>query len=261
MENVGAIRQGVGAGRAPASRQRAAAIYLMWGCLLTFRGLADLRIYSSHPSQVFFVVGVCLPLLAGVVFCLLGLVLVFGMSSLGSIGYEEITDPRIEQRVRERYATEVDQLTSLGFGYEFTSGESTSLSRVLLIFPAIILLQVRAHGGVLALGRGGKILLATPVLGSTDGRAFGHPQTLGVTFYTAFRNGPLIVTKNYKSACYETPDCVMQGSDGTVAEAWQTHKERVNALDTDANPANRDRSYEAYADIARRQDACIRSQR
>jgi hypothetical protein len=53
----------------------------------------------------------------------------------------------------------------------------------------------------------------------------------------------------------------MQGSDGTVAEAWQTHKERVNALDTDANPANRDRSYEAYADIARRQDACIRSQR
>jgi hypothetical protein len=232
----------------------------MWGFLLASRGFADLKLHSSHPSQAFFVVGVCLPVLVGLVFCLLGLVLIFGMTSLGSVDYEEIADPRIEQRVRQRYASEVDQLTSLGFNYAFTSGESISLSRVLLIYPAIVLLRARANGAVLALGRGGKILLATPVLSSADGRAFGHPQSLGVEFQTAFRNGPLFVTKNYKGICGETPECVMRASDGTVAEAWQTQMQWVNKLDTDANPANRDRSYQAYADIARREDAFVKSQ-
>jgi hypothetical protein len=261
MQNAGAIRQDVGARRVPASGQKAAAIYLTWGFLLAFRGIANLKIHSSHPSQTFFVAGICLPILIGLTLCLVGLFLVFGMTSLGGVDYEEIADPRIEQRVRERYASEVDQLTSLGFNYAFSSGEAMSLSRILLIYPAIVLLQARANGAVLALGRGGKILLAAPVLSSADGRAFGHPQSRGVTFYTAFRNGPLLVTKNYKSVCCETPECVMQASDGTVAEAWQTHKEWVSRLDTDANPANRDRSYQAFADIARREDAFIKSQR
>jgi hypothetical protein len=260
MQNAGVIAQDVGARRAPASGQKAAAIYLMWGFLLIFRGILDLRLTSSHPSQAFFIVGVCLPVLAGLVSCLLGLVLFFGMKSLGSVDYQEIADPRIEQRVREQYASEMDQLTSLGFNYAFTSGESTSPFRMLLVYPAFILLQIRAHGGVLALGRGGRILLATPVLSSADGRAFGHPQTLGVTFDTAFRTGPLLVTKNYKSVCGETAECVMQASVGTVADAWQTHKERVNSLDSDANPAKMDRSYQAYADIAHREDAFIKSQ-
>ncbi len=261
MPNAEAVTQDVGARRAPASGQKAAAIYLFWGVLLAYRGIADLKIHSSHPSQAFFLVGVCLPILIGLVFCLLGLFLVFGMNSLGSVDYQEIADPRIEQRVRERYASEVDQLTSLGFNYTFTSGEAMSLSRMLLIYPAIVLLQARAHGAVLTLGRGGKILLAAPVLSSADGRAFGHPQSRGVTFYTAFRNGPLLVTKNYKIACCETAECVMQTSDGTIAEAWQTHKQWLSKLETEANPANRDRDYQAYADMAHREDAFIKSQR
>jgi hypothetical protein len=261
MENAGAIRQDVGAGRAPASSHKATAIYLMWGVLLTFRGIADLKIHASHPSQAFFAVGVCLPIVAGLVSCVLGLILAFGMASLGDVGYQEIADPRIEQRVRERYASEVDQLTSLGFSYAFTSGESMELFRLLLIYPALILLRARADGAVVTLGRGGKILLASPVLSSADGRAFGHPQSLGIEFQTAFRNGPLVITKAYKGVCGETPECLMQASDGTAAQAWQTHKASIDRVSTDANPASRDRSYQAYADIALREDAFVRSQR
>jgi hypothetical protein len=262
MQNAEAITQNVGTRRVPASNRKAAAIYLLWGFVLTFRGIADLRIHSSHHPQAYFVVGVCLPVLLGLVFCVLGLFLVFGMTSLGSVGYQEIADPRVEQRVRDRYASDLDQLTSLGFSYAYTSGESMSIFRILLIYPALILLQIRAHGGILTLGRGARILLAAPVLTSADGRVFANPQTLGVSFYTAFRNGPLLVTKNYKSTCcIATPQWVMQAEVGTVAEAWQTHKQWLTKLDTEANPANRDRSYQAYADIAHRQDTFIKSQR
>jgi hypothetical protein len=260
MQAAGVIKQEIGIRRAPASSRKSAAIYLTWGSLLIFRGIADLKIHSAPSSHAFFVAAVCLPILLGLVLSVLGLFLVFGMTSIGSIGYEEIVDLGIEQRVRVRYASEIDQLTSLGFNYAFTSGETLSVSRILLIYPAIILLQMRAHGAVLALGSGGKILVGSPVLRSTDGRTFGHPQSLGVSFCTVFRDGPLLVTKNYKSFCGESPECVLQASVGTIADAWQAHKERVKNLDTETNPAITVYGYEAYADIARREDAFIKSQ-
>lgn len=261
MPNAG-VTQDMGARRKPVSGLKAAVIYLMWGFLLTFRGLVDLKLRSSHPSQAFLIVGVCLPIVLGVVGFLLSLFVLFGMSLLGGVVYQEIADLRIEQRVRERFGAEIDQLSSLGFSYAFTSGEAMSLVRILLIFPAIIYLRMRLNGEVLTL-RGGKVLLAVPVFCSSDGRVFGHPNRLGTTFHTGFRNGSLLVTKNYKSVCdsCETQEVVMHAMDGTVSEAWQIHKGWLDKLDTGANPANKDRSYQAYADIARREDAFIRSLR
>jgi len=259
-EDGGAIAKDAGTSRARGSGQKAVAIYLGWGVFLIFRGVVDLKIYSLHPSQVYFVVGVCLPILIGSVFCLLGLILAFGMKSLGSISHDEISDARVEQRVRERYSSDIDELTSLGFSYAYTSGEGMALSHVLLIYPAFILLRARANGAVLTLGRGGKILLAAPVLISADRRTFAHPESLGVSFYTAFRNGSLLVTKNFDFPFFGAVEYMLQASDATDTEAWQTHKDRLNKLDTEANPANTDHSYQAFADIALREDAFLKSQ-
>jgi len=259
-QDGGAIAKDAGTSRARRSGQKAVAIYLFWGCFFVFRGIADLKIHSSHPSQAYFVIGVCLPILAGVVLCLLGLVLAFGMKSLGSVSHDEISDPCVEQRVRVRYSSDIDELTSLGFSYAYTSGEGMALSHVLLIYPAFILLRARANGAVLTLGSGGKILLAAPVLISADRRTFAYPESLGVSFYTSFRNGSLLVTKNFDLPVFGTAEYMLQASDATDTEAWQTHKERLGNLDTEANPANRDRSYQAFADIALREDAFLKSQ-
>ena len=243
-----------------ASKLKSAALCLLWGGLLIFRGIAGLKIYSSHPSQ--HVTVALYPLIGlGLLFCLLGFFVLFGLSSFGSVGYQEIADPRVEQRVRERYASEIDQLTFLGFNYAFTSGESMSLSRMLLIYPAVVWLRMRANGAVVTLGGGRKILSATPVLNSPDGRVFARCATLGMAFCTEFRDKTILITKNYKGICGETPECVILCSSGTIAETWQLHKERLNKMDTEANPALRDRSYPAYADIARREDLFIKSQR
>jgi len=260
MQNAVSITQSAGAERAPTSSYKGAAIYLFWGILFTFRGLVHLTGRSSHPSPAFLLVGICLPLIGGLVLCSLGLILLFGMASIGELEYRQISDRGVEQRVRDRYAAELDRLSSIGFSYDFTSGEAMSAARILLIYPAFILWQARANGAVLALGRGPRILLAAPVLSSADGRVFAHPQTRGVTFYTALRKGPLLITKNYDSLSCETSECVIRAWDSTVAEAWQSHKQWVNQVDTDANPAKRDRSYQSYADIARQEDTCLKSQ-
>ena len=262
MQSAGAIAQDASAKPKAASGQKAAAIYFTWGILLAFRGFVDLKLRSSHPSQAYFLFGVCLPILLGAVGCLLGLFVVFGMNLLGSVDYEQIADLRIEQRVRDRFHIEVDQLNSLGFSYVFTSGEAMSLLRALLIFPAVVYLQMWMKGEVLVL-RGGKLLLAVPVFCSSDGRAFAHPNALGTTFHTAFRSGQVLITKNYKSVCdsSEGPDVVMHASVGTIPGAWQIHKEWLDKLETVANPAARDRSYPAYTDVTHREDSFIKSQR
>ena len=162
MQNAVSITQSAGAERAPTSSYKGAAIYLFWGILFTFRGLVHLTGRSSHPSPAFLLVGICLPLIGGLVLCSLGLILLFGMASIGELEYRQISDRGVEQRVRDRYAVELDQLSSVGFSYDFTSGEAMSAARILLIYPAFILLQARANGAVLALGRGPRILLAAP---------------------------------------------------------------------------------------------------
>lgn len=262
MPDAGAIARDVGATRKPVSDLKAAFIYLMWGSLLIFRGFLDLKLRPTHPSQNFFIVGVCLPVFLGLVGCLLGLFVLFGMSLLGGADYQQITDAHIEQRVRDRFGVEVGRLSSLGFSYAYTSGEAMSLLRILLIFPAIIYLIMRIKGEVLVL-RQGKLLLAVPVFSSSDGRVFAHSTALGTTFHTAFRNGRVLVTKNYNSgydSC-ETPELVLHATVGTIAEAWQTHLEWLNRLDAGANPSMRDRRYEAYANMERREDAFKKRQR
>lgn len=259
-QDGGAIPEGGSAARSRARGQRGVATYFVIGILLFFRGVIGLRIHALHPSETFFAVGVCLPILLGVVFWLLGLTLAFGIKSLGNVSHDEISDPRVEQRVRARYSSDIDELTSLGFSYAYTSGEGMALSHVLLIYPGFILLRARANGAVLTLGGRGQIYLAAPVLISTDGRTFAHPESLGVSFYSAFRNGMLLVTKNFDLPVDGTSEYILQASDQTDMEAWQRHKERLDKLDTAANPASRDRSYQAFAETSLREDAFLKSQ-
>jgi hypothetical protein len=258
-QDGGAFPESSSTSRARASGQKGVAAYLVIGTLLVFRGVVGLRIHATHPSQAFFAAGVCLPMFLGAVCWVLGLILAFGVKCIGRVSYQEVFDQRVVQRVRARYSSDIDELTSLGFSHAYTSGEAMDLSHILLVYPGFILLRARANGAVLTLGGGGKVLLAAPVLISQDGRTFAHPETLGVPFYTPLRDGSLLVTKNFDFPTNWPEKYMLQASDRTDTEAWQAHKERLDKINTAAVSVIRDRSYQAYADIALREDAFLKS--
>lgn len=233
--------------------------FLYIGLSRFYLGLSRFRSHAMHVPLAFWLLDI-LAVVVGFFLFMLGVSSMMGLSAFGRVGHEQVFDHRLEQRVRERYDTEIRQLTLLGFNYAFTEGESFALYRILLVFPAIVLLMMLSKREVLAFGRGGKILLMMPVFCSADNRTFAHPFALGVKFQTAFRNGQLLVTKNFKSDCCETPEFVIQAANGTIAEAWHTHQEWLNKLNTDMNPANRDSSYEAYVAISTRESDFQRSQ-
>jgi hypothetical protein len=234
-------------------------INLIGGLFLFFMGITRL---PFHPSHVFgIILGLrILEVVCGLLLSLSGLFVLLGPSLFGRISHEQVFDLNIEQRVRKRYAEEIRQLTFLGFNYSFLESESFSIFRLLMIFPAIVLFMMLLKREVLALGRGGRILVVMPVFGSADGLTFAHPFALGVKFYTAFRNGQLLITKDFKDDCRETPEFVVQAANGTISETWQTHQALLDRLNTDANPASRDRSYEAFVNMSERESDLLKSQ-
>ena len=241
-----------------ASNRKSAAINLVLGACLFIGPIARFLFQPSHLSRFSFGVGI-LQAFLGLVLFLSGLFVFIGFSSIGGVGHEQVFDVRIEERVRERYAAEIQQLTFLGFNYTFTEGESFSTYRVLLIFPALVLLMMLIKREVLALRGGAKILNAMPVYRSVDGRTFGRLFGLGVKFQTAFRNGQILTTKNFGDECCETPEFVMQAANRTISETWQAHQEWLSRLDTETNPASRDSSYQAYEAISRRESDLLKS--
>jgi len=236
-----------------------AVLNLISGLSLFFLGVTRLQSHASHNSGIILGLRI-LEVVAGVLLSVSGLFVFLGSSLFGRLNHEQVFDRNIEQRVRERYAEEIRQLTFLGFSYSFIESESFSIYRLLVIFPAIILFIMLLKREVLAIGRGGRILLAMPVFCSADGRVFAHPFALGVKFYTAFRDGRLLITKNFKDDCRETSEFVVQAANGTISETWQTHQALLERLNTEANPASRDRSYEAFVTISERENDLLKSQ-
>lgn len=194
----------------------------------------------------------------GLLLILAGSAFFGAMGSMGVVQHEQVFDLNIEKRVRERYASELQQLSDLGFKYAFLEGESFSIYRIFLIFPAIVLLMMLAHREVSSIRTPGRILNTMPIFSSPDGRTFGHPFGLGVKFQTAFRNGLILVTKNFGNDSCESPEFVVQSAKRTVLETWQAHQVWLSKLDTELNPANRDSSYQAYVTISRRESDLLK---
>jgi hypothetical protein len=181
------------------------------------------------------------------------------LGTLGTIGYVEITDATFEQRIRKRYAPEMDQLTSLGFGHLFFEGETTSVFRLLLIFPAIIKLMMLGNGAVITVGPGWKFVAGSPILGSRDKTAFSCVGSLGVKFRTAFKNGTILESKAFGDDMPTGPTIVRHCYKGeSIRYTWEQHKKGVQLLETEGNPVIRDLSFQAWVGMIRKVSADMR---
>ena len=117
--------------------------------------------------------------------------------SFGTIGLVQIFSPEFEQRIRARYQSETEQLSSIGFDLLFFVGDSTSIFRLALIFPAIVVLHMKRNRVPMTIQNGTTLLTGNPVFISRDKTAYAHPNSLGFTFHTRFQDGTILVSKNF----------------------------------------------------------------
>jgi hypothetical protein len=66
-----------------------------------------------------------------------------GKQLIGPVEHVQISSPAFEHRIEDRYRTELNQLSNLGFKPLFLYGEAYPLFRLLLIYPAFLFCLVR----------------------------------------------------------------------------------------------------------------------
>lgn len=170
--------------------------------------------------------------------------------AFGDVEYVQISSPQIEERIRARYQSEIDQLSLLGFSYRFSDGQTFPIVNLVMIFPAIVLLMMLWKREVIVLHRGRAFLIGHAIYGSADNTTFGHPSGLGIVFHTAFQYGSVLMSTNYGSESSPGPTFERHAYKGaSISDTWAAHQRSVQARVANGAEIDRDMSFKAYVGI------------
>jgi hypothetical protein len=178
----------------------------------------------------------------------------FQHSMFGTIEHVPIYSPELDERVRARYQSGINELTGLGFNYLCSDGEGFPLFRLLLMIPAIVIVGIWREGTPVWV-RGGSIIAGYPILVFRTNSTFAHLDGPRVKFSTAFRDGTLLVSGNYADPLSRGPGIVRYFQAGCIIETWTKHKVRIQALETEFTGVDRRSSYEDYVEMSARDTA------
>ena len=174
----------------------------------------------------------------------------------GTIGHVQIISPELEQRIRLRYRSEIYQLTVLGFDYQFSDGETVSIFRLALIFPALVMLMMWRKREIITIRDGRYFLVGHPVYVSKDKTSFAEPCGLGTKFYTAFQDGMILISKDYGESIGLRPIVFENTCTGSsITDTWFSHQKRIEALEAEGKRVDRQTSFEFYSEIERKETA------
>ena len=190
------------------------------------------------------------PIVVGLAF-ILGLAgILFPFQAFGEVGYVQISSPHLEDRIRARYQSQIDQLSLLGFSYRFSEGQTFPIVNLVFIFPAIVLLVMLWKREVIVLYRGRAFLIGHAIYGSADNSTFGHPSGLGIVLHTAFLYGSILMSTNYESKNSRSPRVERHSYKGaSISDTWAAHQRSVETRGANGAEIDRDMSFKAYVGI------------
>lgn len=180
--------------------------------------------------------------------------------TVGTPEYIEISDAGLIHRKRERYKSQIGQLSDLGFGHLFFEGATFSLRRLPLVLPALMMLSMWIVHRVVTTYSGTRFLIGFPTLASGDSSAYAQVSGLGVLFRTTFKDGTILETKNFGNEDIPTGSTIVRhcfrfkGISGT----WDEHKNWIQMLETENNPVVRDLNFQAFVEIICKVNADLR---
>jgi hypothetical protein len=174
-----------------------------------------------------------------------------GKQLTGPTEHVQISSPAFEHRIQNRYCSESNQLSNLGFTPVFFYGEAFSLFRLLLIYPAILFLIMWLNREVVTVLDGSKLLFGYPVFISNNRTTYAHPSQLGMKFHTAFLDGTILLTKNFGGKTKYGPTVVVHIVKNTsISNTWAEHQKQIQALEAAGKQINRQISFQTFSDIS-----------
>ena len=179
----------------------------------------------------------------------------FFLKSFGKAEFVQISSREFERRVKTRYQSEISQLESIGFRFLFVEAQTFPVLRLLLGFPAVVLLLMWGKREVITLHPGPRLLTARPIFGSADNSTYAHPSGLGSMFHTGFKDGSLLVSCNYgQSGTYgdraKGPVYTRHVyKSSSISDLWARHQHEVRQIRTDSNPVASKMTFADYIEM------------
>jgi hypothetical protein len=179
--------------------------------------------------------------------------------------YTEITDDKLQQRVRERYGEEITALQALGFRQLAFRLEAKGPFSALMYLPVLPLM--RRAKEVLVFRFPLKLALANVLFVNSEPPTIADCMGMGVKFYTRFSDESFLISSTLRShtafreldmqpanfRVLRNPPC------STMAEAWSAHRRRVSEIEVDGKRVESTGSFSDYVELSNREEQDLRS--
>jgi hypothetical protein len=174
-----------------------------------------------------------------------------GKQLTGPVEHVQISSPTFEHRIQDRYCSESNQLSNLGFTRLFFYGEAFPLFRLLLIYPAFLFLIMWLNREVASIQNGSKLIFGYSVFISNDRTTYSYPLQLGMKFHTAFQDGTILMTKNFGGKTKYGPKVVAHIlKNASISDTWAEHKKQIQTLEATGKQIDRQISFQTFSDIS-----------
>jgi hypothetical protein len=181
--------------------------------------------------------------------------------------YREITDPRLQSRVRTRYSREIAALETLGFRPFIYKCERLGPFSALLQLPIVFMMrrakEVLVFPFPLRLGAGYVLMVHNEPFCIAD------CMGMGVKFYTRFSDKSLLISSTLESH-RAFQEIILQDSNvqvirtvpcHTPEQAWLSHKGRTQEMEAAGKVACNTASFADYVEISRQEDLDLQAKR
>ena len=178
--------------------------------------------------------------------------------------YSQITDTRLQTRVRTRYTAEIAALQEVGFRCLTFKQEARGPFSALLYLP-LLPLMIRAKE-VLVFPFPLRLAVANVLFVHSDPPAIACCMGLGVKIYTNFSDGCLLISSTVahhvalQDPAVQNPvsKIIRTLPVGTVNQAWLSHRNRVAELEGIGKKVGSTMSFTDYVDISDREEADLK---
>ena len=171
-----------------------------------------------------------------------------------TVQYEEVIQGDIQDRVRKRFASDIDVLMGMGFRLQYFCGATLPPLSAVVFLPILLLMLAKRE----VIWVHGLLQLTTvgPVLVHRGQAAYAEVLGLGVKYYTRFKDGIVLVTASFENPPPPVAEIQRQVVIGVV-EAWEAHQRRVSKKEEDGGQIEKSVSFERYVDITSREESAV----
>lgn len=179
--------------------------------------------------------------------------------------YTEIADPKLQARIRSRYAREIAALQALGFRILVFKRETRGPFSV-LSHLAILPLMYQANE-ILVFPFPLRLALASVLLVHSEPPSIAMSMGLGVKFFTNFSDHTLLISSTLRShagmegsvAQESEFQIVRNPPSQTMEEAWLSHKRRISEMESLGKTVRNSGSFADYVEASERESAELKS--